>query len=79
MRSLPNGGTFVTNLKAMDVRSTVDVMRIMRLGHQMRATGATNVHAHSSRSHLVLTVYIEATNVSKGVTRGLSKVCLYTM
>lgn len=32
IRNLPGGGTYVTNLRSMDVTSTVDVMRIMRIG-----------------------------------------------
>lgn len=67
---------------ASDVDSLIFVLELRRgldstsTGHNTRATGATNVHAHSSRSHLVLTVYIEMQNTSGSGGKSLSKLNL---
>ena len=50
---------FAEGLSIIDVNSVQDIERIMKLGQQNRSTGSHNFNEHSSRSHLVVTVYID--------------------
>eukprot|EP00199_Chlamydomonas_sp_CCMP681_P000065 CAMPEP_0119105464 /NCGR_PEP_ID=MMETSP1180-20130426/3409_1 /TAXON_ID=3052 ORGANISM="Chlamydomonas cf sp, Strain CCMP681" /NCGR_SAMPLE_ID=MMETSP1180 /ASSEMBLY_ACC=CAM_ASM_000741 /LENGTH=1060 /DNA_ID=CAMNT_0007090509 /DNA_START=65 /DNA_END=3247 /DNA_ORIENTATION=+ len=55
-------GMHVPGLKLEEVRSIDDVANFMKRGKQSRSTFATNMNEHSSRSHLVLSVYVQATS-----------------
>ena len=46
----------------MQARTTADVSGIIARGRQNRHLGATDANAHSSRSHSVLTIYLEGYN-----------------
>jgi hypothetical protein len=50
---------FAEGLSIIDVNSVQDIERIMKLGQENRSVGSHNFNEHSSRSHLVVTVYIE--------------------
>lgn len=52
------GANYVTNLREVECHTIEDFMEAMRIGSSNRATGATNMNAHSSRSHLVMTIKI---------------------
>jgi len=52
---------FVNNLKWIDVGSVQEVWRAMNIGSQNRSSGATSMNAHSSRSHLVVTIHVART------------------
>ncbi|CAD7937179.1 unnamed protein product [Amoebophrya sp. A120] len=53
-------------LRLDNARIQSSLARILKLGHDNRATFATNVHEHSSRSHLILTLWI--TTYTKSAT-----------
>ena len=42
------------------VTSAANVLRLIAAGNQARAVGATNCNEHSSRSHAILTLYVES-------------------
>ena len=66
---------YVPGLRSEEVSSMGDVIAITHRGKQNRSTFATNMNEHSSRSHLVLSVYVLAAHKSKGVCICVS-VCL---
>jgi kinesin family protein C2/C3 len=54
----------VDGLTKEPVHSVKDVIKLLKKGNENRSTAATEMNAHSSRSHMVLSV-----SVSCGVTR----------
>ena len=59
-------GSYVEHLISVEVFSEYDVQELMQLGHSHRSVGAHDANEHSSRSHLVLCIDIEATDQSNG-------------
>lgn len=59
-------GMFVQDLVRVPVESKDDVLALMARAKGNRATFSTNMNEHSSRSHSILTVYIEAKDQSTG-------------
>jgi hypothetical protein len=64
------------------VHNLDDVAAVLQKGKQNRSTFATNMNEHSSRSHLVLSLYVKAEDLIKGNmqsdmhSKGDSHVCL---
>ena len=56
----------VPGLSVDAVASMADVATLLARGKANRSTFATNMNEHSSRSHLVLTVYAAATDLATG-------------
>ena len=54
------------------VTSAAEVYRLVAAGNRSRAVGATNCNEHSSRSHSILTFYIESRTGGCGNTGGAS-------
>ena len=52
----------IPNLTTTPVASTDDVIKTLKYGYKNRATGATNMNEHSSRSHCIVSVYVDAVN-----------------
>ncbi|KAK4485449.1 hypothetical protein RD792_008090 [Penstemon davidsonii] len=48
------------------VKSTIDVINLMKLGEVNRALGSTAINIRSSRSHSVLTVHVQGEDVTGG-------------
>ncbi|GAX80690.1 hypothetical protein CEUSTIGMA_g8125.t1 [Chlamydomonas eustigma] len=63
-----DGCMHVPGLKVESVSSTVEVEALIGRGKSNRSTFATNMNEHSSRSHLVLSVYITAVAKAGGTT-----------
>lgn len=53
-------GVFVKNLSRSICKSVRDLEKVMRIGNQNRQTGFTHMNEHSSRSHAILTITVEA-------------------
>ncbi|KAL2501762.1 P-loop nucleoside triphosphate hydrolase superfamily protein with CH (Calponin-like proteiny) domain [Forsythia ovata] len=51
------------------VKSTTDVINLMKLGEGNRAVGSTAINNRSSRSHSVLTVHVHGEDVSGSILR----------
>merc|ERR1739838_201786 len=59
VKERPDVGVFVKDLSAFVVNNADDMDRIMTMGNKNRSVGATNMNAHSSRSHAIFTITIE--------------------
>ncbi|CAG9325664.1 unnamed protein product [Blepharisma stoltei] len=70
-----NQRNHVPGLTIVPVRSIDEVIGYMKYGLSVRATGTTNMNKHSSRSHLIMTLYQKAVN-SKINTEIYSKIHL---
>lgn len=51
------GRTLLTGAVRIRARTLRQVMEVVKYGTQMRATGATNIHEYSSRSHSIFTIF----------------------
>lgn len=61
---------YVPGLIIEEVGSMDAVLNLINRGKQNRSTFATNMNEHSSRSHLVLSLYVAATNKQTGESSG---------
>lgn len=61
-------GMFVPGLRVEEVRSMDDVAMLIGRGKSNRSTFATNMNEHSSRSHLVLSLYVMSSHLTRGTT-----------
>jgi len=59
-------GTYVQDLVQADVASPADVEALMQRARSNRSTFSTNMNEHSSRSHSILTVYVDAKDLATG-------------
>jgi hypothetical protein len=60
LRQQKNGKVYAEGLTRVAVSSSDDVQSVMAIGAKSRSVGAHDFNAHSSRSHLVITVTIIA-------------------
>eukprot|EP00899_Mesostigma_viride_P014901 jgi/Mesvir1/23411/Mv21103-RA.1 len=74
VRQGTTGEPYIHNVETVPVSSTIDVMKLMRLAGCNRATGVTEMNAHSSRSHLIIAIHV--TQVRDGAVAGRSKLSL---
>lgn len=69
-RENSDGSIVVPGLTIAEMSSVEQILEYLEMGHANRKSGVTDMNEHSSRSHLVLTVYITATNhISKKFTK----------
>jgi len=59
-------GTEVPGLKKVEVKTEEEVMKWLEEGGRNRSVACTNINEHSSRSHLVLSIYCHANNKISG-------------
>jgi len=59
---LQSGKVTVPRLSRQRVSSEAEVLAALRRGTENRRTAATNLNEHSSRSHLILSVFVAARN-----------------
>lgn len=55
-------GIFIPGLAQVPVTSRDDVMALLKKTSKNRSSGVTNMNEHSSRSHLVVQLYVTGTN-----------------
>ena len=53
------GGVYVTNVRKAACASPAEFLATLRSGQSNRAQASTSMNAHSSRSHLIVTVHIK--------------------
>ncbi|EKX50829.1 hypothetical protein GUITHDRAFT_66467 [Guillardia theta CCMP2712] len=70
-----DGGTCVPGVLTSEVESMEEVMQALQRGEQNRSVAGTDMNEHSSRSHMVLTVYTQGTSKATG-TRSFGKLHL---
>lgn len=64
-------GITVPGLTKTDVKETADVQKILTKGERNRSIGKTDMNEHSSRSHLILTIFAYGTDrTTKKTTTG---------
>ncbi|RUS70443.1 hypothetical protein EGW08_021792, partial [Elysia chlorotica] len=67
----PDGGVYVPGLVSVPVQSLEDIHRISKVAKDNRMVASTKMNERSSRSHLVLSVDVEETNLTTGsITKG---------
>lgn len=59
VKERPDIGVYVRGLSSCVVKTADELDRIMTLGNKNRAVGATNMNAHSSRSHAIFSITVE--------------------
>lgn len=59
VKERPDIGVYVKDLSAFVVNNADDMDKIMSMGNRNRSVGATNMNAHSSRSHAIFSITIE--------------------
>jgi hypothetical protein len=62
----PDGNPYVPDLIWIPVESLEQVWSVIEAGTRNRAQGATRMNIHSSRSHLIVSIMIEAVNRDTG-------------
>jgi len=62
------GGTQVPDLHLASVSCIEDVQQLVAFGMKNRSTSATNMNAHSSRSHCIFSVHVTCEDLLKSVT-----------
>mmetsp|Transcript_21051 Transcript_21051/g.62674 ORF Transcript_21051/g.62674 Transcript_21051/m.62674 type:complete len:1051 (+) Transcript_21051:57-3209(+) len=61
-------GSFVPGLIKERVHNQEEVEKFFNQAKKIRSTATTDMNEHSSRSHCLLVVYVQGTNLSTGVT-----------
>lgn len=59
IRELPSGGIVLSGAAEREVRSRDEMARVLEDGTALRATAATGMNKHSSRSHAIFTITLE--------------------
>ncbi|XP_047128629.1 kinesin-like protein KIFC3 isoform X2 [Hydra vulgaris] len=60
-------GTYVPGLTSIEVENVYNVNELFNLGKRNRITAATDMNAHSSRSHSVLVINVSGTNKNANI------------
>jgi kinesin family protein 3/17 len=63
IKESPDIGLYVKDLSNFVVKDVQEMDRLMTVGNKNRSIGATQMNAHSSRSHSIFTITIEASEV----------------
>jgi len=67
IRHLPDGSVEVTGLTKITVQSDEDINELNRIAGQNRSASATDMNAHSSRSHMLLVVDVSGINIPANI------------
>ena len=59
-------GNYVPNLTIVPVTAMNEVTELLAIADKNRSTASTNMNEHSSRSHLMLSVYVSSRNRLSG-------------
>jgi kinesin family protein 5 len=71
VRESKSRGTYVDGCATVMVASEQEVFQVLQLGDAARAVAATNMNAHSSRSHSVLILKVEQQDANGAVKTGV--------
>eukprot|EP01117_Protostelium_nocturnum_P016192 TRINITY_DN6359_c0_g1_i2.p1 TRINITY_DN6359_c0_g1~~TRINITY_DN6359_c0_g1_i2.p1 ORF type:complete len:1305 (+),score=532.06 TRINITY_DN6359_c0_g1_i2:120-4034(+) len=61
-------GIYVENLKHQNISSPTEALQVLRQGNLNRRVGSTDANDESSRSHSVMTIYIQSKENKDGMT-----------
>jgi kinesin family protein C2/C3 len=70
IRQEPDGNIIVPGLKQVKVDTIDDVISVFAKGSTHRATTATNLNEHSSRSHLIISIDVSIKTSIGNTTKG---------
>ncbi|XP_042221301.1 chromosome-associated kinesin KIF4A-like [Homarus americanus] len=73
IREDPRGGIKIVGLSEIPVATLDETMKCLEQGALNRATGATAMNAHSSRSHAIFSLHIQQRNKKEGESITCSK------
>lgn len=59
LKERPDTGVYVKDLSSFVTKSIKEIDHVMNVGNQNRSVGATEMNAHSSRSHAIFVVTVE--------------------
>ncbi|KAH8854535.1 Kinesin-like protein isoform 2 [Schistosoma japonicum] len=59
IREKPDSGIYIKDLSSVLTKSIDEILKVMTIGYQNRAVGATNMNEHSSRSHAIFIITVE--------------------
>ncbi|CAH8438256.1 unnamed protein product [Schistosoma turkestanicum] len=65
IREKPDSGIYVKDLSSVLTKSIDEIQKVMKIGYQNRAVGATNMNEHSSRSHAIFIVTVECCKIGE--------------
>ena len=60
--------TIINTILYREVTTSFEVMEIIQITMRQRAEGVTNIHSHSSRSHLVVSIIVTSAFVNYSVS-----------
>ncbi|KAK6191357.1 hypothetical protein SNE40_003070 [Patella caerulea] len=63
LKERPDTGIYVKDLSSFVTKSVKEIEHVMHVGNQNRSVGATNMNAHSSRSHAIFIVTVECSEI----------------
>ncbi|CAH8491011.1 unnamed protein product [Heterobilharzia americana] len=63
IKEKPDSGIYVKDLSSVLTKNISEIQKVMNIGYQNRAVGATNMNEHSSRSHAIFIVTIECCKI----------------
>ena len=67
IRHLPDGSVEVMGLTKVAVETDADINELNRIAGKNRSASATDMNAHSSRSHMLLVVYVSGINIPANI------------
>eukprot|EP01083_Nonionella_stella_P156063 504924_1 len=67
IRHLPDGSVEVEGLTKVLVSSDEDILKLNKIAKKNRSASATDMNAHSSRSHMLLVVYVHGINIPANI------------
>eukprot|EP01138_Halocafeteria_seosinensis_P008593 gb/GECG01008783.1/.p1 GENE.gb/GECG01008783.1/~~gb/GECG01008783.1/.p1 ORF type:complete len:1043 (+),score=191.06 gb/GECG01008783.1/:1-3129(+) len=67
-----HGAGFRANTSYFPVSTTQEMQKLLHMGFASRATAATNIHEHSSRSHLIVCVDVKGPDFGPGMNSAFS-------
>ena len=67
IREDPIAGTYVEGVTRKEIKNAKDLRNILDFGQERRTVGATEMNAHSSRSHSILGLHLKITSKDHGI------------
>ena len=71
IREHPLLGSYVPDLKYIEVKTKEDFQNVLNLGNQQRSVASTNANQRSSRSHAIFTIKISRIDIPQSATKRL--------
>ena len=63
LKERPDFGVYVRDLSSFVTQSVDEIEHVLRVGHTNRSVGRTNMNEHSSRSHAILIITVECSEM----------------